>query len=64
MLQVSLKPSQLMGMSIVGWFIIIEVQFNLKKVTAEDKNFYIVVSTLPPDIVMNLPASVLQIMNN
>lgn len=35
-----------MEMSVVGWFTIIEAQFDLGKIMAEDTKFYTVVSAL------------------
>lgn len=58
--QVSLKAPQFTEISIAGWFTIKEVQFHLKKVTAEDTKFYTIISAVPPDVVMNFSASILQ----
>lgn len=49
-----------METSIAVWFIIIEVQFTLRKVTAKNSKYSKVLIALTPDVVTNLHASVLQ----
>lgn len=56
---VAIKPPPFMPKSVSGWLAILEAQFRLARVTAEDTQFFHAVASLPADVVSQLNPEVL-----
>lgn len=58
--RVSIKPPAFMENAVSGWFVVMEAQFNLNKITEESTRFYHILSALPPNVVSQLPPTSLE----
>ena len=57
--RVSIKPPEFSEVSSSGWFAILEAQFNLAAITAQQTKFYHALAGLPATLVDRLPANIL-----
>ena len=56
---ITIKPTQFSESSARGWFAVLEAQFKLKSITVSSTKFYNALSALPPNLVTNIPADVI-----
>lgn len=55
---VSIKPGIFKETAVTGWFLTLEAQFSLNKITSESTRFFHVLAALPPELATNLPEDV------
>lgn len=55
---VAIKPAAFKETAVSGWFMTLEAQFSLNRVTSETTRYLYAFSSLPPDLAYNLPTSI------
>ena len=55
---VSIKPGIFKESAVTGWFLTLEAQFNLNKITNTTTKFYHVLAAVPPELATNLPQDI------
>lgn len=55
---VSIKPGIFKESAVSGWFLTLEAQFNINKITSQSTRFYHTLAALPPELATNLPQEV------
>lgn len=56
---VNIKMPAFMEFAVSGWFQMLKAQFSLKNITVEQIKFFHVIASLPPEIVVKLPPSIM-----
>ena len=58
--QINIKTPEFMETAVNGWFSILEAQFHLRNITASTTKFYMVISSLPAEMVAKIPITILE----
>ena len=58
---VNIKPPAFMETAAPAWFSIIEAQFHLRNITAENTKFFSIIAALPPEVISRLPPTSLEL---
>lgn len=57
---ITINPPAFCESSVRGWFTVVEAQFEVNGITESHAKFYNVMSALPPNLVANIPGTVLE----
>ena len=60
---ITIKPPQFNEAAVSGWFSILEAQFHIKSITQTTTKYFNALAALPPHVVANIPADILESQN-